>query len=177
MPDGGSARQQLFQQFNVFRCQFRREYPHPGNVATRPAEAGDQPLTYGLIDCREDDRNGLQSPLWRQTPSEARPPRNERSNSQINEFSRQRRQSVITTFRPPKGDCQVLPLNKSAFPQAPGGTLQLRAADSLGERLLRNPITGIAGCCARAASGHAAAAPPSSVMNSRRLMLSPLAEE
>src|SRR5215204_7131668 len=26
------------------------------------------------------------------------------------------------------------------------------------------------GCCARAASGHAAAAPPSSVMNSRRLM-------
>ena len=31
----------------------------------------------------------------------------------------------------------------------------------------RNPITGIAGCCARAASGHAAAAPPSSVMNSR----------
>ena len=34
--------------------------------------------------------------------------------------------------------------------------------------LLRNPITGIAGCCARTASGHAAAAPPSSVMNSRR---------
>src|SRR5262249_44831610 len=33
----------------------------------------------------------------------------------------------------------------------------------------RTPITGIAGCCARAASGHAAA-PPSSVMNSRRLM-------
>jgi hypothetical protein len=29
-------------------------------------------------------------------------------------------------------------------------------------------MTGIAGCCARAASGHAAA-PPSSVMNSRRL--------
>ena len=29
-------------------------------------------------------------------------------------------------------------------------------------------ITGIPGCCARAASGHAPAAPPSSVMNSRR---------
>ena len=28
-------------------------------------------------------------------------------------------------------------------------------------------------CCARAASGHAAAAPPSSVMNSRRLIQSP----
>ena len=31
-------------------------------------------------------------------------------------------------------------------------------------------MTGIAGCCARAASGHAAAAPPMSVMNSRRFM-------
>src|SRR5262249_26375757 len=36
----------------------------------------------------------------------------------------------------------------------------------------RNPTTGIAGCCARA-SGHAAAAPPSSVMTSRRLIRSP----
>jgi hypothetical protein len=33
---------------------------------------------------------------------------------------------------------------------------------------LRNPIIGIVACCARTASGHAAAA-PSSVMNSRRL--------
>ena len=40
--------------------------------------------------------------------------------------------------------------------------------DPSGDWKLRNPITGIAGCCARAASGHAAAAPPSSVMNSRR---------
>ena len=43
--------------------------------------------------------------------------------------------------------------------------------DGSGDPALRNPITGIAGCCARAASGHAAA-PPSSVMNSRRLTLS-----
>jgi hypothetical protein len=35
----------------------------------------------------------------------------------------------------------------------------------------RNPTTGIAGCCARTASGHAAAAaPPSVVINSRLLM-------
>ena len=39
--------------------------------------------------------------------------------------------------------------------------------------LRRIPITGIAGCCARAASGHAAAAPPISVMNSRRCMCPP----
>src|SRR5262249_50519999 len=34
---------------------------------------------------------------------------------------------------------------------------------------LRVPISGIADCCARAASGHATAAPPSSLMKSRRL--------
>ena len=34
--------------------------------------------------------------------------------------------------------------------------------------LLRNPIIGIAVCCARAASGYATAAPPSSSMNWRR---------
>jgi hypothetical protein len=33
---------------------------------------------------------------------------------------------------------------------------------------MRNPITGIAGYCARAASGHVAAAPPSSVTHGRR---------
>jgi hypothetical protein len=31
-------------------------------------------------------------------------------------------------------------------------------------------VGSFADCCARAASGHAAAVPPSSVMNSRRLM-------
>ena len=37
----------------------------------------------------------------------------------------------------------------------------------------KNPITGIAVCCVRTASGHAAAAPPNSDMNSRRCIYSP----
>ena len=36
---------------------------------------------------------------------------------------------------------------------------------------MRSPTTGIAGCCARAASGHAAAAPPSVAKNFRRPMV------
>ena len=40
----------------------------------------------------------------------------------------------------------------------------------LGALVLRNPITGIADCCARAASGHAAAAPPSVAKNFRGAM-------
>jgi hypothetical protein len=39
-----------------------------------------------------------------------------------------------------------------------------RSAHRSGESLPRKPTTGIAGCCARAASGHAAIAPPRSVM-------------
>ena len=54
----------------------------------------------------------------------------------------------------------------------------LRNAVMLGRELpgdlpLTNPITGIAGCCPRAASGHAATAPLRSVMNSRRFNRSP----
>src|SRR5262245_19351727 len=40
-----------------------------------------------------------------------------------------------------------------------------------GELSMRNPITGVAVFCARAASGHAPAAPPSSDMNTRRLII------
>src|SRR5262245_5956369 len=47
----------------------------------------------------------------------------------------------------------------------------------LGDRVLRNPTTGIAGCCARAANGHATAAPASRAMNSRRLIASPKAQD
>ena len=43
--------------------------------------------------------------------------------------------------------------------------------DQSGDLLSRNPITGIAGGCARAASGHAAAAPPSAASNSRSPMV------
>jgi hypothetical protein len=37
------------------------------------------------------------------------------------------------------------------------------------EQGLKNPITGMDGCCARAASDHATA-PPTSVMNARRFI-------
>src|SRR6516165_6614315 len=43
-------------------------------------------------------------------------------------------------------------------------------ANGPGEPALRNPMTGIAACCARATSGHAAAAPPRSVMKARRFI-------
>ena len=48
-----------------------------------------------------------------------------------------------------------------------------RCGTSESDVLRKKPTNATAGCCARAASGHAAAAPPSSVMNSRRFIRSP----
>src|SRR6516162_3508940 len=58
----------------------------------------------------------------------------------------------------------------STFPVSarPRRNASKRCPPDPSSRGLRNPITGIVGCCARATTGHAAAAPPSSVMNSRR---------
>ena len=71
-------------------------------------------------------------------------------------------------LRPAILDRHVLTLDIAGSRSDPGGTRRQGARRVTGDQPLRNPITGIAGCCARAASGHAAAAPPRSVMNSRR---------
>jgi hypothetical protein len=43
--------------------------------------------------------------------------------------------------------------------------------------LLRNPITGMARCCARTARGHVAATPHESLMKSRRRIVTPPPKE
>jgi hypothetical protein len=67
----------------------------------------------------------------------------------------------------------VLPLT---YPRSrrPSTNAWVRVAKDAGVPNRRTPIRGtLWDCCARAASGHAAAAPPSSVMNSRRFTRSP----
>src|SRR5262249_34129792 len=65
----------------------------------------------------------------------------------------------MATFRP------------SAYPVSPRPWRKAltRLANTAGDSGPRYPITGIAGCCARAVSGHVAAAAPQRVINSRRL--------
>ena len=87
-----------------------------------------------------------------------------------NQIGRQRRQADRFDCPPSDIRSRRSGLRQSRLPSGPGwnarqhGTCEGQPADAP----LRKPITGIAGCCARAATGHAAAAPPSSVMNSRR---------
>jgi len=67
-------------------------------------------------------------------------------------------------------------MKETGFVDGQTVAVEYRWAESQHDRLLEvatergdmTPITGISGCCARAASGHAAAAPPRSLMKSRR---------
>jgi hypothetical protein len=75
-------------------------------------------------------------------------------------------------LRPAVFDRHVLTLDVAGLLEALAkcaqqGSRGIASSDDLGSR---NPITGIAGCCARAASCHAAP-PPRSVMNSRRFQV------
>src|SRR5262249_51380515 len=64
----------------------------------------------------------------------------------------------------------IVTWRRSTYPPAlrPLWNAATNVSNARGDAILRKPITGSAGCCARAATGHVAAAPPTRVMNSRR---------
>ena len=82
------------------------------------------------------------------------------------------RQPIVLVLRPAILDRYILALDVPGFANALPECGH-KACSVAGDELLRNPITGIGGCCARAASGHAAAPPATPLMKSRRLMQPP----
>jgi hypothetical protein len=87
----------------------------------------------------------------------------------IGQFSCQLRKSLAVIVRPAVFDGDVLSLYESLLSET-GAKFGDPIPIALGRGAAHHPITGIVGCCARAASGHAAAAPPRSEMISRRRM-------
>ena len=89
-------------------------------------------------------------------------------NLEADELGRDLGGALVASLRPAIFDCDCPSLGPAEFVQSlhkSGGPLALASVAPP-----KNPMVGnLPGCCARAASGHAAAAPPSSVMNSRRL--------
>src|SRR5262249_52492891 len=69
----------------------------------------------------------------------------------------------MATFWPSRNPASFRPCSNAAA----------RCSEPAAVELRRNPITGTADFCARAASGHATTVPQKSLMNSRRLMASP----
>ena len=94
------------------------------------------------------------------------------AHSAADKLGRQFRHPTTFIVRPGVFDGHVAALDVARFAQA-----FAECRHKIGTRLRRAgwkyPTTAIAGCCARATSGHAAAAPPSSVMNVRLLTRSP----
>ena len=86
-----------------------------------------------------------------------------------NQICRHYRQSIVMPLSPGGSRQARCVLQHSQFHSDPGERRRPRAHIPKPTRHWRNPITGIADCCARAASGQATAvAPPSSAMKSRR---------
>src|SRR5262249_23939009 len=88
------------------------------------------------------------------------------------QIAQKRWQAIVLTLQPVVLDLHVLAFDVASFGEAFAKRARI-ARVGLCRPVSINPTTGIADCCACAASGHVAAAPPSSVMHSRRLIRSP----
>ena len=133
--------------------------PGRARLATRPSLTGSSPTTktMGIVVVAALAADAARMPpiatitaTWRRTSSAA--------------------SAGSRSIDSPPSDIRSL-RSRPRHSRSPSGPAEMRARGPRtrhGDAVSRNPITGIAGCCARAASGHATAAPPSSVMNSRR---------
>ena len=156
--DRGRLRHQLAQQSQPLRDQLRGQSGDAGDVAARPVEAGDEAELDRIAAGLEHDRNRRGRRLGREAGSGAAGG-GDHGNRPADQFGGQRRQPIVLALRPAVFDRDVLALGIAGFAQAFAECRQI-GRHAGGAPLSRNPITGIAGCCARAASGHAAAAPP-----------------
>ena len=158
----------------------RRRAPCSKNVTpvTLPpgrARLATRPDADRIADRREDDRNRRGRLPWPRDAPACRRASAITSTLRANQIGRQRRQPIVLALRPAVFDRERSGPRRSRVRCSPARNAvdSARMTGSSATQAPRNPITGIAGCCARAASGHAAAAPPSSVMNSRRFIRSP----
>ena len=145
----------------------RDEKIDAGRVAARPGEAGDKTKLDRVIADAEDDRDRRCRSFGRERGHVAG--RGDDGHLSADQISHQRRQAIVLALQPVVLDRHVLALDVAGFAEAFAERGHI-ARGGIGRAVWTNPITGIAGCCARAASGHATAAPPISAMNSRRLI-------
>ena len=169
--DGRRLGHELAQQLQPLRPQHAGEKAHAGDVAARPVEAGDEAVPDRIAPGREDDRNRRGRGLGRERRNGCSPTITATGRRIRSAASAGSRSDLIC----PPSDIRSRRSGprQSRLPSGPGGTRSRGASQSASDVLRRNPTTGIAGCCARAASGHAAAAPPRTPRNSRRLMSAP----
>src|SRR5262249_6931752 len=157
-------------QFYLLGPQRVTEKTHPRDVAARSVEAGNEAFSDGIVAGREYNWHGRSHRLGCRCRSDVA---DDDSDLSADQLGHQPRQLIIATLGRAKFDRDVLSLDITGLLQALAECGHEGGVALLSEALLRNPITGIADCCARAARGQAATAPPSSVMRSRRFTRSP----
>src|SRR5262249_26612570 len=96
--------------------------------------------------------------------------RSDNADATADEVGHERRQAVVFAVQPMVLHRHVLALYVAAVSVRPLLNALAQRAEPSSDRLLTKPIPGMDCCGGRAPSGHAAAAPPRSVMNSRRLI-------
>ena len=133
-------------------------------VYAGPVEAGDQPVHDRIATGRKYDRHGRGGSLGRERCIDVR---NNDRHRQADQFSDQTRQALELVVSVTVFDRHVLAFDEAGASFRPCRNAVVRCWKGAAGELRRNPITGIAACCARAASAHAAAL-PSVAKNFRR---------
>ena len=161
----GGSRDHFAQQLDPFRGQVERNHRNSGQIAAWPVQAGDEARGDRIAAHDKHDRNGRGRRLGSQRRG-GPAGRNQDGHPPAHEFGRKLRKSIIATFCSAKFDRHVLPFDESNLDE----TLAQRRHEGCHRtegREAKDPTVGIVGCCARAASGNAAA-PPSNVRKFRR---------
>ena len=147
--------------------QFDGEDVHAGRITAGTGEAGDEAVAYQIVADVKHDGNGCSRRLGGQRRIVAAGGDNH-GHLSPHQIADQRREPIVLPLGPAIFDRDIATLYETGFLQtASEAGDEMRERQRRGEKL-RNPTVGIAGCCACASGGHAAAAPPSSEMNSRR---------
>jgi hypothetical protein len=142
---------------------------HARHVSARPIEAVDESKLDWIRPKRENNRNCSRCSLGCHCRRGCI--RHDQVDLSADQFGRQDRQPIIAALGKSKVECHVLTLDKKPDSFNPCRIAESCVVSDCGVCMLSTPTTGVAPCCARAASGQAATAPPTSDMNLRRFIV------
>ena len=145
---------QLTQELQPLCRQLDREKIDAGHVAARPGEAGDKTKLDRVVADVRRRWGSSWLPPWPRTPQGGL--RSRRSPRPVGAPARPPAPAADRIASPPSGirSPRSRPRHSRCL-SGPGGIRADGQRTPSGDVRWSNPITGIAGCCARAASGHA----------------------
>ena len=161
---------QFAQNFESLWCERVVEQIDSGAVAAGPVDALDQPVLDRIAAGRKNNRNCYGCGLCHLRSPGAASCHKHRY-LPLNQFGRKRGQTVILSVAKAEFDRQISTFDIAVWASPSRKAARVRVSLSVSDDLtLSQPIVRIVVCCALAARGHDAAAPPRTPRNSRRFM-------